>query len=157
VNWEAAGAIGEIGGAVAVVITLIYLSKQIRANSTQLEVSSVTDIASLYNEAFMPIYNDEHSMSIWVDGLYAPDALTEKETAVFDLFVFRLFNPFEVVLTHYSKGTLDEATLEGYANRMHGMVLGTPGGKLWLERNRNLVSAEVLGYLENESNEGGVS
>ena len=32
-NWEAIGAVGEVLGAVAVVLTLIYLSLQIRQNT----------------------------------------------------------------------------------------------------------------------------
>ena len=35
-NWEAIGAVGEIGGAVAVVLTLFYLAKQIRQNTNSL-------------------------------------------------------------------------------------------------------------------------
>jgi hypothetical protein len=31
-NWEAIGAIGEVGGAIAVVATLLYLAAQIRQN-----------------------------------------------------------------------------------------------------------------------------
>jgi hypothetical protein len=33
-NWEAIGAIGEVGGAIAVVVTLVYLARQIH-HSTQ--------------------------------------------------------------------------------------------------------------------------
>jgi hypothetical protein len=36
-NWEAIGAIGEVLGAVAVVLTLIYLGIQIRQNTQQME------------------------------------------------------------------------------------------------------------------------
>jgi len=32
-SWEALGAIGEVAGAVAVVITLIYLTQQLRQNA----------------------------------------------------------------------------------------------------------------------------
>ena len=39
-NWEAIGAIGEIAGAIAVVLTLFYLSRQIRHNSDVSKVSS---------------------------------------------------------------------------------------------------------------------
>ena len=38
-NWDAAGAIGEIVGAFAVLATLIYLAKQIRHST---DVSKVT-------------------------------------------------------------------------------------------------------------------
>lgn len=36
-NWEAIGALGEIAGAVAVIVTLLYLAKQIRQNSKSLD------------------------------------------------------------------------------------------------------------------------
>lgn len=36
-NWDAIGAIGEVVGALAVVISLVYLALQIRQNSRQVE------------------------------------------------------------------------------------------------------------------------
>ena len=39
-NWDAIAAIGEILGAIAVVATLLYLSKQIRQNSMAVQVSA---------------------------------------------------------------------------------------------------------------------
>ena len=38
-NWEAVGAIGEVSGAGAVVVTLFYLARQIRQNSDSLDRS----------------------------------------------------------------------------------------------------------------------
>ena len=46
VDWNAIGAIGEILGAVAVVITLLYLSKQIRQNSRSVQVAALSDTTS---------------------------------------------------------------------------------------------------------------
>jgi len=43
VNWDAAGAVGEIVGAIAVLITLVYLAKQIRHST---HVSKVTVCAN---------------------------------------------------------------------------------------------------------------
>ena len=39
-NWEALGAVAELLGAIGVIVTLIYLSRQISHNSKQLEGSS---------------------------------------------------------------------------------------------------------------------
>ena len=36
-NWEALGAVAELLGAIGVIVTLIYLSRQISHNSKQLE------------------------------------------------------------------------------------------------------------------------
>ena len=40
-NWEAIGAIGEVVGAAAVVVTLGYLAVQIRANTAALKAEGV--------------------------------------------------------------------------------------------------------------------
>ncbi|MFK7899093.1 MAG: hypothetical protein AB8G23_24930 [Myxococcota bacterium] len=39
-NWDAIGAVGEVIGAVAVVVTIAYLGRQIREKSNQVKVSS---------------------------------------------------------------------------------------------------------------------
>jgi hypothetical protein len=46
VNWEAIGAIGEIAGAAGVIITLLYLSIQIRSSSRATESQVHASLAS---------------------------------------------------------------------------------------------------------------
>ena len=45
-NWEAIGAISEMIGALAVVVSLIYLAFQIRQNTNQLEHNERASIAA---------------------------------------------------------------------------------------------------------------
>ncbi len=47
-NWEAIGAIGEIVGAVAVVITLIFLTIQLRHNTRSVDESRNATVSQLY-------------------------------------------------------------------------------------------------------------
>ena len=42
-NWEAVGAVGEVLGAIAVVLTLIYLAAQIRQNTSSTRASTYSD------------------------------------------------------------------------------------------------------------------
>ena len=153
-NWEALGAIGELAGAAVVVITLVYLSKQIRDNSIQLKANSVSDIAALFNDAFLPIYNDEKSRAIWAEGLRGAEDLSENDKATFDLFMHRIINPFEVVLSHYEKGVLDETTFQGYVARIQVMGLTTAGGKDWYKRNRELLSPLVRNFIDENTDAG---
>jgi hypothetical protein len=43
-NWQAIGAIGEIGGAVAVLVSLIYLATQIRQNTKMMRSSAKQEL-----------------------------------------------------------------------------------------------------------------
>ena len=45
-NWDAIGAIAEVGAAVTVIVTLIYLSQQIRHANIESRLSAVHDISS---------------------------------------------------------------------------------------------------------------
>ena len=49
-NWEAIGAIGEVLGAVSVLITLLYLSRQISASNKALDSAGATAMMEGYNE-----------------------------------------------------------------------------------------------------------
>ena len=47
-NWDAVGAIGEVVGAVAVVVTLLFLITQLRQNTKSLGESRAANISQLY-------------------------------------------------------------------------------------------------------------
>ena len=52
-NWQAIGAVGEIGGAVGVILTLIYLAGQLRQNTNALRSASYehwNSVSTAYTE-----------------------------------------------------------------------------------------------------------
>ncbi|MEH6593310.1 MAG: hypothetical protein V7746_23775, partial [Halioglobus sp.] len=49
-NWEAVGAFGEVVGALAVVVTLVYLARQIRGNAAANHVMGTGKITAQYWE-----------------------------------------------------------------------------------------------------------
>jgi len=53
-NWDAIGSIGEIAGAIGVVVSLVYLATQIRQNSAWLK-STVIESAGTRFRDFIPI------------------------------------------------------------------------------------------------------
>ena len=83
------GAVGEILGAIGVVVTLIYLARQIRENSRQMRVGSIISINHLINEAWDPIYSNDRNIRVWTTGLRSPLDLEEEDLALFHLFMTR--------------------------------------------------------------------
>jgi len=63
INWDAIGAVGEVIGAIAVVVTLLYLSVQLRENTRSVEHSIKRGV-----------YGDAQT---WVDKLIESPELTE--------------------------------------------------------------------------------
>ena len=82
-NWEMIGAIGEIAGAVAVVLTLAYLARQVRDSarqdrrhqSAELQRDSVKIVDALTRDPLLP--------GIFLRGLRDLASLDEEETVRF--------------------------------------------------------------------------
>jgi len=71
-NWDAIGAIGEIIGALAVLITLIYLAVQVRQAKHQLELNSAQARAIHVRDQMMPIATDPSLASIMLKAGHPP-------------------------------------------------------------------------------------
>ncbi len=56
-NWDAIGAIGEILGALGVLVTLVYLATQIRENTRSLQAVSLQSVLALIESASLTPYN----------------------------------------------------------------------------------------------------
>jgi len=134
-NWDAAGAIGEIVGAIAVVATLLYLSRQIRENSRQLKLTSLTDTNNVMNDAFAPIYNSDKTMEIWATGGSYPDKLNEQDREIFLLLMTRLMAAFDTIVEHHELGTINDERFSNHANFV-STFLASAGGKLWQAQSR---------------------
>jgi hypothetical protein len=149
VNWEAIGAVGEILGAAGVIATLVYLAKQIRDNSLQMKVSSVTSINHLINEAWEPIYYNDRNIRIWAKGQLTPEQLDAEDRMVFSLFMARLVN---VVLTAFSQNRYEKLESDEFSRYVGVLrsLLGTPGGREWLEQmgGHDLLTEEARALLE---------
>ena len=71
-NWDAIGALGEIIGALAVLITLIYLAVQVRQAKHQLDLNSAQARAIHLRDLLMPIATDPSLASIMIKAGHPP-------------------------------------------------------------------------------------
>ncbi len=58
-NWEAIGAVGEILGAIGVIATLLYLTRQISLSSKAQKTATQHNILSEFRAAITQIMNDQ--------------------------------------------------------------------------------------------------
>ena len=94
-NWDALGAIGEIIGAVAVLVTLFYLAAQIKMQNRELEKSNenVTaqlsvDLNNMFINNFDALMRDKEFVEIYLKGM-SNQPLDEIEIIQFSIFVNR--------------------------------------------------------------------
>ena len=83
-NWEAIGAVGEVLGAPAVVMTLGYLSVQIRQNTAREKMAQEFTSNEYFNQLRMLLASDEELADIERRGINDLSSLSELEPRRFD-------------------------------------------------------------------------
>ncbi len=146
-NWDAIGAIGEILGAVAVLITLIYLATQIRQNTEQARLNSIQAVNASNDSAFEPIYIPENSL-IFTKGQSSYSSLSDHEKLVFNMLMTRLIASFDSTTYQYLQGSYDEELYWGTAE-FYSNFISSPGGSEWWETNKAPFSTACIENLDN--------
>ena len=89
-NWEAIGAIGEIIGALAVFITLVYLALQIKQNTNAVHSAALDSTVNTISVARQSIYENDDVAQVYLKGLSSPDELSDLERLKFRLLVHNM-------------------------------------------------------------------
>ena len=76
-NWEALGAIGELVGAVAVIVTLVYLAAQIRQNNRSLTGATLNAITE--HQQYELRWSTEIG-DAFQKAMRSPESMSESET-----------------------------------------------------------------------------
>ena len=133
------GAIGELIGGVAVVLSLAYVAYQVRQNSKQIEQNSRHLEASMYHadgEAFSRwwclLAQDEEVAGLWHRGVVG-ETLSTVEKVRFNGLAMILFAAFENGFHQERLGAIHRHTLEISRSTLSKM-LASPGVSAWWAR-----------------------
>lgn len=105
-NWEAFGAIGEVIGATAVVVSLVYVSLQVRAGLKGLHTTtrdSIFQSLISWNQAVM---GDTKLAWIFQAGCMEFEALDKEERARYLHVMYGFYKIMENVYLHYEEGII---------------------------------------------------
>ena len=94
-NWDAISAVAETVGTIVVVITLLYLSVQIRIANKQREVESLRHTCDGINRMCELLCESTEKASIVQRGRESLDNLTDEERMVFEFMHIRILNTVE--------------------------------------------------------------
>ena len=105
-NWEAIGAIGEIVGAIAVVVSLVYLALQIRTQNKQAKLTAIHEMSREHRIASEMMATGSLS-NIFVRANKDYHSITEAEAVQLVVFVTGLFRAWESAFLENREGNLD--------------------------------------------------
>jgi len=109
-NWEAIGAVGEIVGAAAVAVTLVFLAVQLRRNTSAIRSSSwqaVQDAEQRFDEF---LAGDTKMLDVWARGSsQGVDSLaSQAEKDQFFLIVKQMLGLYQTHYYQYERGMIEE-------------------------------------------------
>jgi hypothetical protein len=133
VNWEAISAIGQIVGAVAVVISLIYLAREIRNNARSARLASVGTI----NRCLGQLASHPHLAEVWRRGIRDWESLKGPDNDTFHSFMLQLFHIFNEMYYEQLEGHLDPRLWREIETPMRDLISTWPGVQArWREYSR---------------------
>ena len=141
-DWNAVGALGEVVGALAVVLTLIYLSVQVRQNSAAIRSATRADIARTQAEANWRISESAELARLFSTYFHGQElAQEEMGTWRCNQFMMGFLRTLENQYFAYLEGNFPESVWEGYRNNIRANVSQHFFGEFWDDR-RHLFSRE---------------
>jgi hypothetical protein len=146
-NWTAIGAIGEMLGAAGVIITLIYLARQVRQNTRATRLSTSHSIASAARDWNRPLLNDPELAWTFQVGTEDPSKLDAREHARFIELCFSLFRMFEDAHYQFQKGALDPDVWAGY-EKLYAAYAKAPGFRAYWEHRKQTFRPEFQAFID---------
>ena len=68
-NWEAISAIGQIVGAIAVVVSLIYLAREVRSSADAAQLASRHSLADIFTRWIQQLSGHPHLRELYYRGI----------------------------------------------------------------------------------------
>ena len=146
-TWELAAAIAQVVGALAVVISLIYLALQIRSQTRESRLNATRELAQDFRNLVAEVANDETLFELFRQSLHHHDDLSEEDRVrIHMIFYNRIFGLHEQVHLHLKYENIDRMFLRSIQNRF-AELMQTQGFQLWWERNSYIYTNEFQAYV----------
>jgi hypothetical protein len=124
------GSIGEFVGAIAVVVSLVYLAVQIRQNTRSVRASTYHAVLDSNRSDNELILVHPHLERVYRVGRRDPTVLTEEERPLFRHLLAQLLLNHEMMFLHYQHGVIDEGLWRRRETALQAFV-SQPGVREW--------------------------
>jgi hypothetical protein len=133
-NWEAIGAVGEIIGAAAVVLTLGYLARETRKNAQALDATSSREFASRMAEWHREAARDPEIKRILLKSLKPEfEDYSDAEWFEFRLLAVSLFRLYETSFNNMSLGLGNREESENHVRNARSVIDSFPAWRIFWE------------------------
>jgi hypothetical protein len=146
-NWEAIGTIAEIVGTLAVIVTLAYLTVQIRDGARASRSAAVTDATTAMQAWYQELGSNAESAKLFLDGMTNPDTLSRHELFQFVMLVHAAFLGFQRTYFLSQARTLDVSLRDSIGTAIRA-VNQMPGMAFYWRHRRDFFQPEFARWIE---------
>ena len=104
VNWEAISAIGQIVGAIAVVISLIYVAREVRSSAHATQLASRHSMEDIFIRWAQQLADNQNLRELYYRGLHDFESLEGADLVGFGVLVQGLFRLYEEAYYRHLEG-----------------------------------------------------
>ncbi len=140
------GAVGEMVGAIGVIITLLYLATQIRQSTRQMRSEGHQGITDSYSITLGQLLADDALFETIVRGCQNWDSITAFQQSQCHIFFHQHLMHFRVAFQLHDKGAIDDDVYRSIED-MHIRFMANPGNRVWWEMVGQSVVEEKLARM----------
>lgn len=148
-DWNALGSIAEILGALGVIASLLYLSRQIHQNTQATRLAMSHSLATAVRDWNRPMVTDPDLAITFQRGVEDPAQLDDTERSRFMQMCFSFFRMFEDIHYQFSHGALERDVWEAHAKN-YGTYAKSPGMQAYWRRRREIFRPAFREFIDSD-------
>ena len=156
-NWEALGATADIIASFCVVISVVYLSIQIRNQTMETKLAMGIELANQLNGVYANLSSSAELSELFYQGVNDFQSLTSGQKIQLSTYFSQMLRIAEGMFYQHREGRIDDATWSGLDRAMLDMCR-YPGMKSWWLSRKHWFSdefgAHVSLYIASEDRPG---
>jgi hypothetical protein len=146
-SLEQLGIIAEIVSAVAIIVTLLYLSIQVKDSARASRSAAVTDATTAMQAFYQELGSNSATSKLFLDALTKPDTLSEDARFQYLMMMHSCFLGFQRSFFLAREGTLDIALRDSIGTAIHA-VNHLPGIHLYWRQRKMYFQPEFREWVE---------
>ena len=140
--------LAEIIGAVAIIISLIYVGQELNANTAAVQAASLQSVTNASSASMLAVVENEDFARIRVQAMRDPSQLSETEQLRWFLYQRQMWLHFQNVWQQWELGTLDNGIWEGYERVICRDLLSDEADRQqWQETHAFALSTDFVSHV----------
>ncbi len=152
-NWEAIGAVGEVGGAIGVIFSLFYLGTQIRRNSVSVEAATSQAVSDAAQARLLAAAQSPELADAVSKALDGDTNLSDTQRTQVRFFTRASLRGIQNSFFQHRKGMISDEAWKGYESLLR-VQLGVGLVREWWLLERDTFDHTFRDHVERIAEEG---